>query len=1400
MNREVEERIVAMYFDNEDFEKNAKTTIDTLGQLKEGLNLEESAKGFNVFEKLGKTLNFEKASANLSKVKNGISSIKNTFKNAFKIGQEPLHEAEGLFKQLNGYITKYIGFDVAGKIVNSIKNAVRSLTIQPITAGWNQYESTMDSVKTIMSSTGESIDTVTMHLQNMTEYANKTIYSLTDMTSNLGKFTNNGVELERSVTAMEGIANATADAGQGAQQASMAMYNISQAIGVGKMTTIDWKSLENANIATQKLKKTFLEMAALQGRIEKQTNGAGMVTYMLTKDENGEKLKEAVELTTANFREYLSKGWLDKETMLRAFEVYSGVIDENTLESWGIHDEETKKYFMQLGQEALEAATQVRTFSKMMDALKESAQSGWARSFELIFGNMEQGTTLWTTINEELDSILSKSAEARNEILRIWAGSSVSTEKEEKRIQEIIGELEKLQLYYAELQNSKQTNQTKEKLAETKKQIEAYEKELENLNKLIGDKERERAQDMRDEKGRSGRDILIDALLGTKNENEERVGGLMQLLRTIGSTFKDAFGEVFGTIDAEGLFALSQKIENAVHNISNWFLEIDKTSGLSRLDKLKNILKGLLGPIKAIFTIIKALWSLVKRIATPIIDFFIDAFNSVSGFFESLGNMSIPEMIEAIGNGIKTAWEKIKKFFTPKELYDDKGFSIGKEIPFITWLKNVWSGLKKIVKKWMEDNGLGGAWATISGWWNTLKETFNEGKNKVVEIYNNFQKWWKSSGVEKFFSDIWNTVSGLFKPEVIKYDDRGFELNEPIIKDAPIVQFFEGIYTGLTKWVEEIRKWWNDSKIGDFFAGIWEAIASQFKTSEVEITGKQGYSWTETREAPIVTFLDEIWGKVTDVWDSIVGWSGWTDIGNFLGDVWKWIEDKAKVTINWFTQPDDKNGGKTGFAKFLSDAQATISSVWESIVGWSGWTDIGNFLGDVWKWIEDKANVAINWFTQPDDKNGGKTGFAKFLSDAQATISSVWESVIGWSGWTDIGNFLGDVWTWIEDKANVAINWFTQPDDKNGGKTGFAKFLSDAQATISSVWDSIVAWKGWEEIGKFLGDIWKWIEDKANVVINWFTQPDDKNGGKTGFAKFLLDVKSTIEGAWTDIVSWEGWQKIGEFLNDTWKWVMDLVGLGSSNEGSTSASSRVESRYSAALKSVDTIIKSDVGMGASEKDAQKAEEKVSIFQRIVDALTNFFTSIGNAASEIAKSPMLNDFLKALGDFFAMLTHLMTEALKLATRIGTGQGSATDIAGVISLGLGYILTKIYDLMHTKHLAEITTSSQSFGLQFLEIAAGIALVSAAIIAISNVDTGKLLLASGVVLIIGGVIATVIGVLSKLTQAGTAKTLAANAAKTPETGMERIGKNLKSCQILFRQLRMLRKISVTLISAKM
>ena len=478
MTREMEERIVAMYFDNENFEKNAKTTIETLGQLQKGLDLKESAKGFEVFDKIGKTLNFEKAQKGLNKIKTTLTGMTGIFKKVFNLG--PIDEAAAAVENFkNRYLDRVLGFDLARSVANALESAFRGLTIQPISAGWTQYQNKMDSVKTIMSSTGESIETVEKHLQSLTTYANKTIYSLSDMTSNLGKFTNNGMKLEDSVLAMQGIANAAADAGQGAQQASMAMYNFSQAMGVGKMTTIDWKSIENANMATTRLKDTFIEMAAAHGELHKEFSETDKkYHYYITKNSKGQAEKDRkkwTEVTAKNFRETLSKDWLTAEAMMHALMVYSGeALDPDTVKSWGITDPELINSFTEIGQNALNAATQVRTFGKMMDALKESAQSGWADTFELIFGNMEQGTTLWTGINEVLDDVLSKSAETRNNMLKIWAGSSESTEEEEEELKSKTDSLKALEEYLTKLEEEGDIDKTTSKIDELRASIQHY--------------------------------------------------------------------------------------------------------------------------------------------------------------------------------------------------------------------------------------------------------------------------------------------------------------------------------------------------------------------------------------------------------------------------------------------------------------------------------------------------------------------------------------------------------------------------------------------------------------------------------------------------------------------------------------------------------------------------------------------------------------------------------------------------------------------------------------------------------------------------------------------------------------------------------------------------------------
>ena len=298
MSREIDSRVVAMYFDNKNFEKNAQTTIKTLEELKKGMDLEKATKGFDSLKKATENLKLDDLDRKVKNLQHSFSGLRDVASKAFDIGTAPLRSVENLFKTFQSYVTKFIGFDLAGKLVGGIENAVRQLTIAPVSAGWHEYELKMDSIKTIMSGSGESLDVVKQKLEELNHYADQTVYSFSDMTSNIGKFTNNKVKLDDATAAMKGIANATADAGQGAQQASMVMYNISQAFGVGSMKMIDWKSLENANIATVRLKDTFIQAGVASGKLARKVekdkqSGAEIIKYYVKGFEKGTKGRDA---------------------------------------------------------------------------------------------------------------------------------------------------------------------------------------------------------------------------------------------------------------------------------------------------------------------------------------------------------------------------------------------------------------------------------------------------------------------------------------------------------------------------------------------------------------------------------------------------------------------------------------------------------------------------------------------------------------------------------------------------------------------------------------------------------------------------------------------------------------------------------------------------------------------------------------------------------------------------------------------------------------------------------------------------------------------------------------------------------------------------------------------------
>lgn len=359
MSSTIDQRVVEMQFRNEDFERNINTSLNSIDRLKHGLDMSGASRGFEVFG-------------------SSVEGIKVKFSALQTIAMTALS-------------------NITNSVINTGKQLVSSLAIQPITDGFREYELKMGSVQTIMASTGASLQDVNKYLAELNTYSDKTIYSFKDMTSNIGKFTNAGVDLDTAVMAIKGVSNEAAVSGANAEEASRAMYNFSQALSAGYVKLIDWKSIENANMATVEFKNKLLETAVAVGTVEKTSNGMYKV---LATNSKGKTMGDAIS-ATKNFNDSLSYQWMTTKVLTQTLRDYA---DENT----------------EIGKKAMEAATKIKTFTMLMDTLKEAVGSGWAQTFEIIFGDFNEASELWTKLGDAIGGFISKTSDARNGMLQTW--------------------------------------------------------------------------------------------------------------------------------------------------------------------------------------------------------------------------------------------------------------------------------------------------------------------------------------------------------------------------------------------------------------------------------------------------------------------------------------------------------------------------------------------------------------------------------------------------------------------------------------------------------------------------------------------------------------------------------------------------------------------------------------------------------------------------------------------------------------------------------------------------------------------------------------------------------------------------------------------------------------------
>jgi hypothetical protein len=169
---------------------------------------------------------------------------------------------------------------------------------------------------------------------------------------------------------------------------------------------MDWNSVVNAGMGGQVFQDALKETARVHGVA---------IDDMIKK--NG------------SFRETLQEGWLTTDILTETLSHFTMAAEEGSTQ-WNEYkkslmdsgySEEQANAILKLSNTATDAATKVKTATQLFDTLKETAQSGWTQTWEILFGDFEDAKTLFSELYETFAPILEASAKARNELLQGWA-------------------------------------------------------------------------------------------------------------------------------------------------------------------------------------------------------------------------------------------------------------------------------------------------------------------------------------------------------------------------------------------------------------------------------------------------------------------------------------------------------------------------------------------------------------------------------------------------------------------------------------------------------------------------------------------------------------------------------------------------------------------------------------------------------------------------------------------------------------------------------------------------------------------------------------------------------------------------------------------------------------------
>lgn len=1305
----MDERVVSMEFDNKQFEKNVKTSMKTIDDLKESLDFEGVGESLDVVDKKFKL--FGKHNKTFEDVDGTVTSLR---KNLALLGEG----GRSLLSQF-AEVTKITAlFEMAEQAVHRLQNAINQFTIAPIAAGFQKYGTKISSIKTIANATGMAAEQVDASLDRLNWFTDETSASFESMVQNIGKFTSVGKGLDESITAMQGIAAWGYHSGASVAEQTRAMYNLSQALGTGSVKLIDWKSIENAGMATKEFKEQAIAAAEAAGTLKRK----------------GDKLfagKE--EVTVEKFNSTLAKGWFTSDVLM------------DTLKEYGTFADKVRKYQEEHPQYSLAAdAMEAMDLERAENAAKQlGAFAG--KTVDEVNGKLSE-LDGYDEINKYVESLKTniftefgkKSKKSTAEIEKQIKAISTLTEKEEKLKQQITA-----------IDNSENKDDKKQKKARAdlvtkqKKALAEREKAIKSFAKEMDISAEEAVK-------------LIDALGNSEESLGEKAFKSSQQAKTFEEALdatKDAvstgwmktFQYIFGGLDKSielwsdvteilwDLFAAGAEFRN--NAFMHWAEEFNGWADLWNADESK-------GPLGALRNIMNTVIELKSVLSSSFKDVFFPELAKITGLINNsdeaqkaskLGLKTSDQIkqwregnymgyqLKQMTSGIREFTAKINEFFTNEK-------NIAK-------IRDIFTAIATTVK--FAVSAVTGFFSAIgdfakrSGIFQDILNVLSKISTKVTEVFNKLQA---SGFIQKAFGKItdtfvwfYNTIKGWIRQIKEFFDETGITKT---IKDwfNGILEFFTGSEKDVDEngkrtesgffrafgWIENVKAWFDkinlkdilyDIKaVADNFGTIWNTFTQALGGTQVtKDQFKQGR--VSDRLAGILeavsnfgTKLSGIWGSVKGVFESVTGWLESSGILPTIRNVWDVIKTFfGNLGLVWevFTT------GKVGDPKALDEKQkGLVNGLLRFIKKLQGaWDKVKSWFTTAWAWIGEKWNLLVGWLES---------------SGILPTIRNVWEKIKMF-----FGN-IGSAWKALTDGFKYGAN--TKDQFKQGGMSdglaGLLEWFSNLGASIRNIVNKISgAWdtaKNWLETSGILPTLRSWWAS----LTEWF------------------------EGVKKDLESNGVFKTVSDFFTNMWSWITGLFG-GGEEEVITSTGRKLPKIDPSQLLASEGM--SDVNYG---------KKKGGFFSGIIDTFRDTWTKDGKLDISQGFSKSIAGIFEWIGsiDWTGISTNIFGIMVDVVNGLNDALGKIRyqniirvirDIVGIFS-GLmwartvGTIFSTIRSIVRKGNdkslLEQFTELLSALGEALLQIGIAVALIAGSMWVISKIDPNRFDTAVNVMIGIG------------------------------------------------------------------